>query len=154
MVLGYANIPILKSINLISPGIAEAAYTNTWYVATTGSNAGAGTIGDPWETLEYAASTATANSIVYVRGGTYNPTTYIEPNSGSSGNPIVFQNYNSEVVEIDGGGYAQGSGRGIWDLDGDDYVTIDGFEIHSSDYHGVNIENCDNVTVQNCEIHD
>jgi len=145
-------VPLPSGISF-SPNVAEA-YTNTYYVATTGNNAWPGTIGSPMATIEYAAGTAAANSIVYVRAGTYSPTTYISPNSGSSGNPIVFQNYNGEAVEIDGSGYAQASGRGIWDLNGDDYVTIDGFEIHSSDYHGVNIESCDNVTVQNCTIHD
>ena len=55
----------------------------------------------PFETLQHAINQLTAGDILYVREGTYRETITIDED-GSSGNLITIQNYNNEVVTIDG----------------------------------------------------
>jgi hypothetical protein len=72
------------------------------FVATTGSDAtGTGKIDAPYLTIQKAASVAVAGDVVQVRAGLYRET--ITPkNSGTAGNPIIFQPYNGEEVTISG----------------------------------------------------
>src|SRR6476469_4321133 len=44
---------------------------NTYFVATTGSDGAAGTIGAPWQTISFAVARLRAGDTLYVRGGTY-----------------------------------------------------------------------------------
>ena len=76
----------------------------TYYVAPSasgGSNSNAGTLAAPFETLGHAIDQLTAGDILYVRAGTYRETITIDEN-GASGNLITIENYNNEVVTIDG----------------------------------------------------
>ena len=77
----------------------------TYYVAPSasgGSNSNAGTsLAAPFETLAHAIEQLTAGDILYVREGTYRETITIDED-GASGNLITIQNYNNEVVTIDG----------------------------------------------------
>ena len=76
----------------------------TYFVApssTGGSDSNAGTELAPFETLQHAINQLTAGDILYVREGTYRETITIDED-GSSGNLITIQNYNNEVVTIDG----------------------------------------------------
>jgi len=77
----------------------------TYYVAPSasgGSNSNAGTsLAAPFETLAHAIDQLTAGDILYIREGTYRETITIDED-GSSGNLITIQNYNNEVVTIDG----------------------------------------------------
>ncbi len=77
----------------------------TYYVAPSASggnnnNAGTSPVA-PFETLAHAIEQLTAGDILYVREGTYRETITIDED-GSSGNLITIQNYNNEVVTIDG----------------------------------------------------
>jgi len=76
----------------------------TYYVAPSasgGSNSNTGTLAAPFETLQHAIDQLTAGDILYIREGTYRETVTIDEN-GTSGNLITIQNYNNEVVTIDG----------------------------------------------------
>ena len=77
----------------------------TYYVAPSssgGSDSNAGTLAAPFETLQYAVNRlTTAGDILYIRGGTYRETITIDED-GASGNMITIENYNNEVVTIDG----------------------------------------------------
>ena len=76
----------------------------TYYVAPSisgGNNTNAGTIEAPFETLQHAIDQLTAGDILYIREGTYRETITIDEN-GTSGSLITIQNYNNEVVTIDG----------------------------------------------------
>ena len=76
----------------------------TYYVAPAssgGDNNNAGTLAAPFETLQYAVNQLTAGDILYIREGTYRETITIDED-GTSGNLITIQNYNNEVVTIDG----------------------------------------------------
>ena len=76
----------------------------TYYVAPSssgGSNSNAGTLAAPFETLGHAIDQLSAGDILYIREGTYRETITIDED-GTSGNVITIQNYNNEVVTIDG----------------------------------------------------
>ena len=76
----------------------------TYYVAPAssgGDNNNAGTLAAPFETLQYAVNQLTAGDILYIREGVYRETITIDED-GTSGNLITIQNYNNEVVTIDG----------------------------------------------------
>ena len=46
-------------------------HSATWYIAPNGSDSNAGASNSPFATLMRAQSAASANDIVYLRGGTY-----------------------------------------------------------------------------------
>ena len=79
-------------------------FSTTYYVAPSssgGSDSNAGTLAAPFETLAHAIDQLTAGDILYIREGTYRETITIDED-GSSGNLVTIQNYNNEVVTIDG----------------------------------------------------
>jgi len=79
-------------------------FSTTYYVAPSssgGSDSNAGTLAAPFETLAHAIDQLTAGDILYIREGTYRETITIDED-GTSGNLITIQNYNNEVVTIDG----------------------------------------------------
>ncbi|MCH1548137.1 MAG: hypothetical protein L7S44_06225, partial [Flavobacteriaceae bacterium] len=69
--------------------------------ASGGSNGNAGTIAAPFETLQYAIDQLSSGDILYIREGTYRETITIDE-VGSYGSLITIQNYNNELVTIDG----------------------------------------------------
>ncbi|HWE04723.1 MAG TPA: carbohydrate-binding protein [Tepidisphaeraceae bacterium] len=75
--------------------------SNTWYVATTGSNSNPGTVGAPFKTIQFAADQAKAGDSVDVFGGVYHETVTLH-NSGTASAPIIFQPYENQNVTIDG----------------------------------------------------
>jgi len=79
-------------------------FSTTYYVAPSssgGSDSNAGTLAAPFETLQHAINQLSAGDILYIRAGTYRETITIDEN-GASGNLITIENYNNEVVTIDG----------------------------------------------------
>lgn len=75
---------ILLALLLLIPIPVEA--TN-YYVATTGNDAAAGTIGAPWQHVAYAVSSssaAVAGDTIYVRAGTYNEYVVMGKNPAST----------------------------------------------------------------------
>jgi hypothetical protein len=79
-------------------------FSTTYYVAPSssgGSDSNAGTLAAPFETLQHAINHLSAGDILYIREGTYRETITIDED-GTSGNLITIQNYNNEVVTIDG----------------------------------------------------
>ena len=75
-----------------------------YYVATSyGNDSNNGTsLTTPNKTIAKAASVMSAGDICYIRQGRYREAISISNLSGSNGSPIVFTNYNSERVIIDG----------------------------------------------------
>ena len=51
--------------------VSASAIGNTYYVATNGNDANAGTISSPFATWEKLATVLVAGDIAYIRGGTY-----------------------------------------------------------------------------------
>ncbi len=53
------------------PSLATVQPARAYFVAPTGNDANPGTIDQPWKTIQKAADTLTAGSIVYIRSGIY-----------------------------------------------------------------------------------
>lgn len=108
-----------------------------FYVAKTGNDSNPGSLASPWLTIQKAANTLTAGQKVCVRVGTYEEPNFITPdiayggikpqNSGSSGNPIIYEAYPGEAVIIDQDGTTT-EAAGFY-IKNKSYITIRGFEI-------------------------
>jgi hypothetical protein len=84
--------------------IVSAAQTNYYVDGTNGNNANNGlTLSTAWKTIQKACNSAVANSIVHIKGGVYHENVVVH-SSGTAGNPIVYTNYNNDVVILDGAG--------------------------------------------------
>jgi hypothetical protein len=94
--------------------LSVTVHPATYYVSTTGSDAYAGTLAQPWATWQKAFETADAGDTVYFRGGVYYPIVpshgnnicYIHPeggvgHTGTPANPICYFNYPGEIPILD-----------------------------------------------------
>ncbi|KAK2048001.1 pectate lyase L [Colletotrichum somersetense] len=74
-----------------------------FYVASTGSDSAAGTLVAPLKSIQNAVDKAVAGDTIYLRAGTYSPTTNIQiTKSGTTAKPYTLTAYNNEAVVIDG----------------------------------------------------
>jgi hypothetical protein len=73
------------------------------YVAPNGNDGNAGTLAAPLLTVQRAVDLAQPGHTIYLRAGTYAPSTNIQLlKNGTSSQPITLRNYNSERAIIDG----------------------------------------------------
>ncbi|KAG8840222.1 hypothetical protein FRC20_005728 [Serendipita sp. 405] len=74
------------------------------YVSPSGSDSNSGTsTSAPLKTIQAAVNKAVAGDTIFLRAGTYAPSTNIQiTKSGTSSAPITLKNYNGEKVIIDG----------------------------------------------------
>jgi hypothetical protein len=87
-------------VTVIDPTAVRAGF----YVATTGSSGGDGSISRPWNlatALAGAGGRVSAGDTVWIRGGTY-PGAFTSSVGGSQGNSVVFAAYPGERPIIDG----------------------------------------------------
>ncbi|MEL4455494.1 T9SS type A sorting domain-containing protein [Lutimonas vermicola] len=90
------SIPLMEfNLEYIDNNISEPeGKGNTYFVSTDGNNNSAGTnISNPWRTIAYAASQATAGDMVYIKAGDYGDETISVKYSGTASNPIKFIGY-------------------------------------------------------------
>jgi hypothetical protein len=134
----------VTAVSQASPGVSASAVVTitaaaatgtgaTFYVATTGNDSSAGTIGSPWKTIQHAANTVQAGDTVYVRAGTYNESVTIAVSGSAATGPVTFQSYTGETATVDGTGLsvAGSSVQGLFNVEDESYVTISGFVIQN-----------------------
>ncbi len=130
-------------------------FAATYYVSPAGNNANSGTsTGAPWKTITFALNMANDGDIVNVMAGTY--TGKITWNDGGSGgNYITLQNYNDEVVILDGS--TIGNNQALMYIENKDYIKIDGlkFTNHNGAYQPIiNLYgNNNHIEISNCEFY-
>lgn len=107
---------------------AFPAQTN-YYVSTTGNDNNAGTFAAPWRTVQKACNSATPGSTVFILGGTYFETIWMNV-SGLAGQPITFTNYLDNQVFIDGG--STGNFTELFVISGPDYLVIQGLHFQNA----------------------
>lgn len=75
------------------------------FVSSSGSDTNIGSFMSPFKTIQKAVDTAQPGDNIWLRGGIYAPTDYIDirNKSGNANNRITLSNYNNENVIIDGG---------------------------------------------------
>lgn len=93
-----AQLAAWISMGLLALSPAQAA---TYYVSPSGSDSAPGTLEQPFQTIQKAASAMVAGDTVYIRAGVYRETV-IPANSGTQAAPIRFMPYNGESVTVSG----------------------------------------------------
>lgn len=114
----------------------------TYYVATNGSDANAGTsLGEPFQTISQAASVVQPGDSVRICGGTYRETVTLTA-SGLPGQPITFESCANETVVVSGADVIPDSSWNVysgpiwqapmaWTLGpGNDQIFVDGTMIN------------------------
>ena len=110
-----AVILTLALVCLILPqAVAMAA---TYYVSSNGNDNNLGIIGQPWKTIQKAASTIVAGDTCIVLSGNYAESVYISK-SGNAGAPIVYQASDNVVL------------NGSFNINAA-YIHVSGFELVS-----------------------
>lgn len=133
----------MKSFTLFFlPNLAWAANI---YVSPSGSNSGDASITSPLLSIQSAVNLAVAGDTIYLRAGTFKPTTNIQiKKSGTSSKPYTMRAYGSEVVIIDGealtgtpaavGASLANADRGILHIEGANYWKFYGLTLINGPY--------------------
>ncbi|MGD2072377.1 MAG: NosD domain-containing protein, partial [Candidatus Thorarchaeota archaeon] len=157
---------------------------NTYYVSTNGNDTNLGTEDYPWRTITYAAIQAQAGDTVYIKSGDYGDEHVVISNSGTKGNPIVFQGYKDIPGDIPGsdemplinGTLKYGGGstiliegkkyitirnikvnrndRGIFMKEGSEHLTLDNIIVTNADAEGIALEKSRYSNIRNCNVTD
>ncbi len=114
MAIDAAKKTVLAACLLFATSIASNALAATYYVATTGNDANAGSSGSPWKTIGKAATSMVAGDTTIVSAGSYGEKVDTV-RSGSEGNQITFRASGRVVTKTFNIGHP--------------YITIDGFEM-------------------------
>jgi parallel beta-helix repeat protein len=102
----------------------------TLFVATTGNDAADGSSANPWRTLQHAADAVNAGDTVIVRPGSYSG--FYLDRDGTAANRIVFQAEAGVTINQRNATTPDGI-----NLEGADYVTIDGFNVVGTPRAGI-----------------
>ena len=114
-----------------SGGSSEST-ERTFWVAPNGNDSASGSKAEPWRTVQHAASTVPAGATVYVRDGIYHEVVDVEVSGNAADGPILFRNAPEERPVIDGSGLDVPTGfHGLFSIDSQRYVTIQGFEVRN-----------------------
>jgi hypothetical protein len=115
--------------------LALTASAATYYVATTGSNASAGTSTNaPWQTVSFAASNSNVRpgDTVYVRGGVYNEAVTLNISGSKAGGYITFASYPGETAVLDGSTLkVPAADNGLILIIGQHDLAFQGFELRN-----------------------
>lgn len=123
-----------------------ASTADTFHVAPSpaGSDGNAGTEVDPWATLQHAADSVSAGDTVIVHDGDYVGMQITT--SGSAALPIAFRGADGEPaprVVADNASTPDGI-----NVEGADYIVIEGFEVDGRGRAGIRAVLCDHVTIR------
>lgn len=152
MVFILLALALLTGISLHPAMVEEVSAATTYYVATTGDDNNPGTYSQPFATLQKAADTVIAGDIVYLRGGTYYPTSRIDfDTSGTQSDPITFAGYQNEKVIIDGSNVPKEDvdWMGLLRIRAD-WLVLEKFDVKDSASQGIHLkESADNNIFRN-----
>ena len=110
---------------------AQAQTNTSYYVATTGNDSNPGTEPAPWRTVQHAADTARAGSVVNVRGGVYEELVSLNASGNASEGFITFRSYAGETAILDATRFTPTARSAIVTIHNQSYVRVEGFEIRN-----------------------
>ena len=138
-VSGYTSPHALLATVLGLLWSAAASPTDYW-VAPGGSDAGPGSQGTPWATLQHAADTVQAGDTVHVLAATY--AGFDLRTSGASAQPIRFLAQPGVVIDSNNPLTPDGI-----NLEGTDWVRIEGFTVEGTGRAGIRAVLCERVDI-------
>ncbi|HWE51070.1 MAG TPA: right-handed parallel beta-helix repeat-containing protein [Bryobacteraceae bacterium] len=91
-----------RAVRILTGFLAlSSAYAADYYISPNGSDNAAGTLVQPFQTIQHAAAIMVAGDTAYIRAGIYRET--VTPaRSGTQSAPIRFMPYNGESVTVSG----------------------------------------------------
>jgi hypothetical protein len=110
---------------------ASGQPNSSFYVSMTGDDSNPGTQMAPWRTVQHAADTARAGSIVNVRGGIYEELVSMTASGNATDGFISFRSYPGETAVLDAEHFAPNGRSGVLTIHNKSYVRIEGFEIRN-----------------------
>lgn len=137
-----------------SSGTATVLFPNAIYVAPSGNDStGTGTVSNPYASIARANTAATAaGAKVYLRGGTYAPSSVITWNqSGTAANRKMLLAYPGEVPLIDG--VNTPANQSLLTISAA-YVTVRGLDVRNAKRTGISGWNGNNLLIQRCRVRD
>lgn len=114
---------MFRSVRLSLEQLEDRELLSTYFVSPTGSNSASGDSDSPWQTLQYAADRVQAGDTVIVRAGNY--TGFELQTDGTAGARVVFSAEANVTINVANPVRGQ---HGI-NLEGADYVTVEGFTV-------------------------
>lgn len=147
------------SVNFDVP--ADAAVSDRYYVSPDGSDSNRGTETQPWESIQKAAVSASPGSTVFIKAGTYYERINIKVSGTSAEKPIIFKNYNSDKVIIDGSKSSASTQEDLIHISNQSFIKLIGLEIVNNtnkdkDYFitGIGVwGKGEGIEIINCKIH-
>ena len=115
----------------VSVSAALGQVNTSYYVSPTGRDSNPGTQAAPWRTIQHAADTARAGSVVNVRGGIYEELVSINVSGNASDGFVTFRSYPGETAVIEAEHITPSGRQGVLTIHNQSYVRIEGFEIRN-----------------------
>ena len=119
-------------------------FANALHVAPGGDDNNDGSAGAPWATLQHAAEQVQPGDTVFVHDGTY--AGFQIEQGGVAGQPVVFQALGTEVIV---NAVNPVFGRDNINVEGADYVVIEGFRVRDAERAGIRVVTARGVIVKN-----
>ena len=123
------------------------------YHVDVNASSGNGSASDPWNSIQDAMDEATPGSTVFIHGGVYNESLYVNV-SGTENNYITFKNYDDNEVIIDGTGK---NSYALVELYNVHHIALEGLTIRNHMQHdavGILVEEaCNDIRIKDCEIY-
>jgi Right handed beta helix region len=144
-------VAILAAMSLLLG--TQASHAATFYVATYGNDANAGTEALPFRTIQRGARALSAGDTLIVRGGTYPETLiWVIPSGTSWNQPVTVQAAPGETVVLQG---TAPTDVAVVDIaDNSQYIILDGFILDANNiaWWAFGIGNASYIRVMNCEM--
>lgn len=125
-----------------------------FYVSPGGDDASAGTLVQPWKTVQHALDNAAPGCTIFLMGGTYRENA-VATISGTAGNPVRVANYNNENAVLDG---SLSGGAPLLRISNVNYFIVEGIEFANhmlNGAQGILVEGaCDHVEIRRNRLHD
>jgi hypothetical protein len=110
---------------------AFAQPNSSYYVSTSGNDSNTGIQTAPWRTIQHAADTARAGSIVNVRSGVYEELVSIKSSGDASNGYITFRSYPGETAVLDAAHFTPSGRQAVVTIHNQSYIRIERFEIRN-----------------------